>query len=239
MKEWYDDKFVTQFTHSPLEETYSGSDFEQQQASKPRENGEIRSNGTVVFSKRHLNAMNLHKSFTPQQSLTSPSNYAAIRSQSFSAQPEVKQPPLPGIFCFSPGSTNSPASSDAISADQSPAHVNVNSLLESILHTIQELNINQTQSPTLKDSPTQAIPEDARSAGDFSLNNSLASVQSSDGPGVVHEITHLDADETDRVCHSSPPTNNSQTTEISTEHDCIHFGSGHFKSLTVQCNSRV
>ncbi|KAL9960522.1 hypothetical protein ACROYT_G033994 [Oculina patagonica] len=217
---WYDEDFVAQFTQSPFEHASSETDLEQQQASEPQENVELRSNGTVVFSKqRPQNAMNLHKGSTLQQSLTSPSTYAAIRSQSLSAQSEVKQPPLPGIFCFSSGSANNQVPPDTISADQTPANVNTNSLLESILHAIQDLNSNQTQSPSLKDSPTQAITDDGKNSSDAFVNNSLASDQYSTDPEIIPDDTQPKPEETDLVCHSTPASNNSQTTELLTDPD--------------------
>lgn len=126
---WYDDEFVAQFRHTPSKQGYSGPDLRHQHASSEQEHVEILSNGTVVFSKRRPeNAMNLHQDFMPQQSPSS-RNYAAVSSQSFSAQFEVKQPPLPGIFCFNSGSANSQATPGTILGDQPLANVNVNSLL--------------------------------------------------------------------------------------------------------------
>ncbi|KAL9975543.1 hypothetical protein ACROYT_G012715 [Oculina patagonica] len=97
-------------------------------------------------SQNRRDQRNLHQDFTPQQSLTSPSTYAAIRSQPFLTHPEVKQPPLPGIFCFS--------------TDQYPAD-----------------------------------------------------------PEIIPEDTQPKTDNTDLVCHSTPASNNSQTTEILTDPD--------------------
>ena len=212
---WYDDDFVAQFTQSPFEQASSGTDIEPQQASESQEHIEIRSNGTVVFSKqRPQNAVNLHNDATLQQSLMSPSTYAAIRSQSLSAQPEVKQPPLPGIFCFSPGSTNSQAISVTSSADQPPANVNTNLLLESILHATQDLNFNQTQAPALNDNPTQALSDDKQSGIDAFVTNSLTSGQYSAVPEIIPEDTQPNTDNTDLVYHSTPAVNNSQNTEL-------------------------
>ena len=144
----------------------------------------------------------------------SPSTYAAIRSQSLSAQPEVKQPPLPGIFCFSPSSANSQAISVTSSADQTPANVNTNLLLESILHAIQDLNFNQTQAPALNDNPTQALSDDKQSGIDAFVTNSLTSGQYSAVPEIIPEDTQPNTDNTDLVYHSTPAVNNSQNTEL-------------------------